>query len=257
MVFEDHARGAKGTQATLMVRGHHKCPKCPSSDAFHVWDDGHGHCFSCGFHQYPNMTIESLKSSLKSNEKKSKFHYEISLPADFDYHIPSEAMAWLYKYNLTRLEIHRNKIGWTETFQSLVFPVFGVSQELLLFQARYFGPNDKVPKWKTFGSVKDLIHLPEKHNDDVLVLVEDIISAIKVSRVKNCMPLFGSHLPLETVRRVSKLFRTGRIWLDSDKRPEALKMALACSEYGMPTTVIFTDKDPKEYPTADIRELVQ
>lgn len=26
------------------------CPACPSSDAFKVYDDGHGHCFSCGHH---------------------------------------------------------------------------------------------------------------------------------------------------------------------------------------------------------------
>lgn len=23
------------------------CPNCPSSDAYHIWDDGHGYCFSC------------------------------------------------------------------------------------------------------------------------------------------------------------------------------------------------------------------
>ena len=26
------------------------CPNCPSSDAFAVYSDSHGHCFSCGYH---------------------------------------------------------------------------------------------------------------------------------------------------------------------------------------------------------------
>ena len=29
---------------------HEACPACASSDAFGIYDDGHGHCFSCGHH---------------------------------------------------------------------------------------------------------------------------------------------------------------------------------------------------------------
>jgi twinkle protein len=32
------------------------CPVCPSSDAYAVYDDGHGHCFSCGHHDTGNST---------------------------------------------------------------------------------------------------------------------------------------------------------------------------------------------------------
>ena len=30
---------------------HEPCPECTSSDAFGIYDDGHGFCFSCGYHQ--------------------------------------------------------------------------------------------------------------------------------------------------------------------------------------------------------------
>ena len=30
---------------------HEPCPECTSSDAFGIYDDGHGYCFSCGYHQ--------------------------------------------------------------------------------------------------------------------------------------------------------------------------------------------------------------
>lgn len=36
------------------------CPKCPSSDAFHRYDDGHGYCFSCQYYQPPNNRFEDL-----------------------------------------------------------------------------------------------------------------------------------------------------------------------------------------------------
>lgn len=29
------------------------CPNCPSSDAYHIYEDGHGYCFSCNFYQSP------------------------------------------------------------------------------------------------------------------------------------------------------------------------------------------------------------
>lgn len=29
------------------------CPKCPSSDAYHEFDDGHGYCFSCQYYKHP------------------------------------------------------------------------------------------------------------------------------------------------------------------------------------------------------------
>jgi twinkle protein len=34
-----------------VTEGRLPCPKCPSSDAYHVYDDGHGYCFSCQYFQ--------------------------------------------------------------------------------------------------------------------------------------------------------------------------------------------------------------
>lgn len=37
------------------------CPKpCGSSDAYFLYGDGHGHCFSCGYHYLPNKKFEDL-----------------------------------------------------------------------------------------------------------------------------------------------------------------------------------------------------
>lgn len=38
------------------------CPKpCGSSDAYFLYGDGHGHCYSCNYHYFPNKVFEELK----------------------------------------------------------------------------------------------------------------------------------------------------------------------------------------------------
>ena len=35
---------------SIPVQSHQPCPSCPSSDAYSIYSDGHGFCFSCGYH---------------------------------------------------------------------------------------------------------------------------------------------------------------------------------------------------------------
>jgi len=46
---------------------HIQCPVCPSSDAYVLYEDGHGHCFSCNYHYLPN--------SLKDNDLEFTYEY--------------------------------------------------------------------------------------------------------------------------------------------------------------------------------------
>src|SRR5882762_4380519 len=49
-----------------LVDVHIPCPSCTSSDAYCVYADGHGHCYSCSYHYLPygkdsvNYTYECL-----------------------------------------------------------------------------------------------------------------------------------------------------------------------------------------------------
>lgn len=44
-----------------VVEAHIACPVCPSSDAYCIYDDEHGHCYSCDYHYYPrgNYSLSS------------------------------------------------------------------------------------------------------------------------------------------------------------------------------------------------------
>lgn len=228
-----------------------KCPKCPSTDAFTEWGNGSKHCFSCGYHEGEKWDGLDITRNRMAFEKAKAVH----LPSDYDTYTPNFALKWLQKYDITAKEIRENRIGYSADRSLLVFPVVDRSAALLMWQGRYFG-DEPYPKWVTYGTRDDVMHFPKHHESDTIVLVEDIVSAIKVSRVTNCMPMFGSQLSQTMLLRVSKLFKKARVWGDPDATKKSMKTSFALTELGCPSTIIVTEKDPKEYGTADIRQIV-
>lgn len=91
---------------------------------------------------------------------------------------------------------------------------------------------------------------------EVLYFVEDRISAIKVSRCVPTVPLFGSHLSLELIARVSKRFKRFRLWLDPDKKKDAFKQCLNLKQKGFNIDAVFSDKDPKELSDKEIYDKI-
>jgi twinkle protein len=42
-----------------IIELHIPCPNCPSSDAYCIYDDGHGYCYSCGYYKNGNNVLEN------------------------------------------------------------------------------------------------------------------------------------------------------------------------------------------------------
>jgi hypothetical protein len=132
-----------------------------------------------------------------------------------------------------------------------------IGGEVVMYQTRYFGDDPKEPKYRTYGYKNDVIYIPDEHHAGPTVcIVEDLISAIKICRVCNAMPLFGSSLSQEQMYRLSKSFRRARIWLDPNMKEKSVRTALMLSQMGLPSTTIFSAHDPKDFPTVDIRQYV-
>ena len=55
-------------EETFIVQRHIACPSCSSSDAYCIWSDHHGHCFSCGYTYFPE---KSVKKKLTTELKQS------------------------------------------------------------------------------------------------------------------------------------------------------------------------------------------
>lgn len=252
-----------------------QCPKCAESgadtrgDNLAIYPDGHKYCYGCGYHEPAPLTAKLLTAP------KPEPTAGVFLPDDYSRTIPYYAVSWLAKYGLTHAEILRNEIGWSAKRDLLIFPVLDGDRNLLMWQGRSFKVKVKLvpvtgtidgaeinygnrevtvpdgPKYITKGNPSEIIHLitPDGALHDLadhVIITEGVVDAIKVGRVFNAMPCWGSNLSLEHVRRLSRRFGSMGIWWDSDKRVEAVKMALWASQY-MPTYVVLSTKDPKEY----------
>jgi hypothetical protein len=172
------------------------------------------------------------------------------LPEDVSTYIPEVPYKWLKKC-LTDEEILKNRIGWSQGRLSLVFPVFDQQGKLLIWQSRYFGPLGNFPKYLTKGYKGDILHVLGEHSSNRVVLVEDLISAIVVSRVENSMPLWGSTIHLKTLRQLARYYGQVSVWLDEDvwHSPAKVKsnlesLALARLLFD-DVNIIRTDEDPK------------
>lgn len=240
---------------------HEACPSCGSKDNLGVWQDGHKWCFGCGFYipGYKTMSVKDIEQQLRRQEKKKTANNDIHLPDDFSSSIAKPALDWLMQYGLTEEEIHHNHIGWSHARHALIFAFFDPSGNLLLYQERNFNPDIVGRKYFTQGFPDDnfIIYFPNGASSSRrLVLVEDVVSAIKVGRQFPCAPLFGSQVSLDRIRRASDRFEELVLWLDKDKALESLKTKIRASPYFNKVTTIVTDLDPKEYSDHDINEFL-
>lgn len=91
-----------------LVETHIACPECPSSDAYCTYDDGHGYCFSCGYHTNGEHTFEDIKYSFqyiddRAINKHSFAHYEAKTKIDAD----GKPVAIGFKYSNGAMKVRR------------------------------------------------------------------------------------------------------------------------------------------------------
>jgi hypothetical protein len=238
-----------------VILRHAPCPECRkngkdrSGNNLGVYSD-HVYCFSCGFWKGKSSFTRKKPVAGTVLAQQSK---GLSLPDDSTLSLPPCAYNWLTKY-ITGKEIRDNRFVWSDKgipfgtnmySECLIMPVYDPYGNLLLYQARHFGGDDSLPKYFTKGRPDEVLHILGK-NEGPVVLVEDLISAIKVSRVQRSMPLFGSNLSLSTCGRLATITDSLIIWLDNDKLREAHRLARRYSTFFTSIEVISTTSDPKE-----------
>lgn len=205
------------------------------------------------------MSVEDLKKQIAYQEAKEKKNASPYLPDDFTTAIPKIAVEWLDKYGITPRERLKYRMGWTDGYESLVLPAYDVYGNLLLVQRRYFGTAN-FPRYNTKGYPESTYWvcypLLQRDNIHQCVLVEDYVSAIKVGRQHHCMPLWGSNLSLNQIKRLSDHYENLVIWLDRDKAGQAVAHQQKSRPYFNNVSVVITEHDPKEYDDGPINAAV-
>lgn len=247
------------------------CPRCKdrgrdtSSDNLAVYSDGSKHCFAnCGYHVFPKRLVR-VENANESNRTENKR----ILPNDFTREVPARAWQWLLQYGLS-LRYWQKYCGYSEKDQRLIFTV-GEPTEFSI--GRWIGDGEEVRreegsvvshmggsrrKWFAYGDMHKTAHVfgtPE--TSECIVLVEDIVSAHKVSQVAACIPLFGTNI-FQSVISVLRLYRKPVIlWLDNDQKQYLIKRSNRLSVLtGCEVNYRITEKDPKAYSINQIEEIL-
>jgi hypothetical protein len=226
---------------------HLPCDKCGSKDNMGEFANGF-YCFGCGFSK-GKTDLSSLRSRIEGNKEKETSGIMLETSPI----LPAKALKWLMSYGLTKQEIEQ--FTWEPTRELLV-----LYNSESYWQGRNFNEGSSV-KYLSQGK-KPLLFYEEgvivsTPTKPTLVFVEDIISAVKVSRYATSSPLLGASVPLETILRcLEHSFTIVMVWMDRDKAKESLKASKQASQILGNVRSVITELDPKELTEEEIRRIV-
>jgi len=231
------------------------------------------YCHNCNFKTFirdlntsPTETVKNVMHTIITPDSKEDYVHAIRLPVDYKTisdndlsAIPKEGLAWLYKYNITREEIIKYGIGYSERYKRLILPVFK-EEELIYWQGRNLKkPTKEHPKYlniRQSGAKSVFFKCKSLVLSRSLVVVEDILSAIRCSHQCDSLALLGSYFPLEILKEFSPYERV-YIYLDSDKYKESIKASIKFHQLtGKEFKVIYQDKDPKDLTDEQLNKLI-
>jgi hypothetical protein len=182
------------------------------------------------------------------------------LPIDFSREVPSHALKWLLQYGLP-YSYWKPHIGWSEKDLRLVFPV-GEGPEFSI--GRYIQRVDheqgKPPrKWYVWGNSHKTAHIFGNYTESKqIVLVEDLISAHKISQNTPCIPLFGTSSFASSIPALRHIGLPIVMWLDKDQEQTMPKKCNWLSMLtGLPVRYVVTGNDPKCYAFNRIKEVLR
>lgn len=246
---------------TLPDGGKTRLQHCGNDKSLMVSRSGsriHAYCFRCGLNESESvgqLTLAEL-AARRAAEQQYSTSKAASLPADFTSDIPKEGRVWLYRASIYGAALDRYGIGWSPRMQRVILPIRGTSGELLGTQARAVMPGQK-PKYLTSMSGQHTFCAAGKRPGPV-VIVEDILSAIRVADVTSAVALLGTCTPLTAV--LPHLPGAGRVlcWFDADAAGAKAwaKYSAALSLTGYEPVRVQSDKDPKLHSRREITAII-
>jgi hypothetical protein len=213
---------------------HESCPSCGSKDNLGRYDDGHAWCFGCGYKEPPKHR------AIPSNEES-----HVTIPTDLMKQLPFLYNRWLDSYNLTPEE--KSFFKWSPSLKRMVTFVMQPGQGLF-WEGRSL---TTIPKSLNYGKKPFALfyqgRIQPQLEGDKVVIVEDVVSAIKVGRYLPTLCLFGNNLQENHMKRIALQFKEVVVWLDDDKYKKGIDIARETSLYCKRSVTICTKQDPKYY----------
>lgn len=234
-------------------------------------------CFRCQtygevlFEQNTPKTTLSVIEQRRIKKARKEHSKEMHLPLDYvpltDSSGTKSARNWMWEFGIGDGFWRRYKVGWSDSLQRIIFPIFS-NHELEGWIARdvSFIPNKekvlyKVPKYliKTKDNDNRMFfrcqRLPPRTNTSTLVIVEDILSAMKVRAYGagvETLALLNSSVDADYIFKNYRGYEL-LIWLDDDMRRKSIQQVIKLAQFGFVTKHIFTMQDPKTYGALQIQ----
>lgn len=223
-----------------------------------------GYCHHCGV---SGAWMLGRKCYIKRRET-SKVLYNLRLPDDFTTdsskcHV--RANVWYNKYGITQEEREHYNLGWSDKWKRAILPVYQ-GGDLIAFQARQLLEHDDGPKYltrKLKGYDRPFFTAGWGENlaFDNMVIVEDILSAIKVGRQYTATAILNALLSQQMVSGILR-YKPDRVtvWLDDDNpsvRQSQRRIMRRISPYADVRRVTGVGKDPKELDDGQIAQLMR
>lgn len=178
------------------------------------------YCFRCGEPEFESKGKQSLQELTRIRELNAQAAREITSvepPEDLTEDIPLEGRMWLYKAGITPSVWNSYGIGYSPSMERVYLPIIK-GGEPIWFQARAVHAG-QTPKYIQPSAERSTV-LFESHKvqetTELVVLTEDILSAIRVGEVANAVSLLGTKITSGQASYLSQYKRVV-LWLDSDK----------------------------------------
>lgn len=238
---------------------HEPCPNCGSRDNLARYASGSAYCFGCGYKE-----SSRLSPYVQRAERRTEVQ-GLRVPEDCSTSYGQVAVEWVSKYGISVEELIKRDVLWSDKWQQLIFTFYDESKNLLVWQGRNFNRElAKKRKYYTQGKPEDVLTIYQsslcggndhgQHADKLrrLVIVEDCISAIKIARYSDSMPVLGSTLSLSKISRLRPFYDVLEVWLDGNMFHKAQNQASNAKMLGFEARAIYTELDPKELSDEEI-----
>jgi len=215
------------------------------------------HCFRCGFHGFIPHGVQSI-ADIKRREdeyRSQDFSKGLVLPSDYTLDIPTSAMTWFLKSGISAELAREHLIGYSESMERVVLPVYAGS-ELVAVQMRATRDGLKPKYLNPFGpKVSNAVFWAGKPKNRVGVVVEDMLSAIKIGQYIYSASILGTNMTDARASQIARELDHALIWLDNDKAgiDGWRKAATPLSMMGVYCTRVRSERDPKTYTRSEIK----
>lgn len=220
------------------------CPKCRkegndiTGDNLAVYSDGHKYCFRCRYF-VPADSIEKVKDVFRKRESPT-----LDFPVREEFSL--EALQYLKSFGLTNDEIEDNLQGHEDGYAFLDSKFYLIRR--LHKKPKVIIKGDVVGNEPVFGS---------SSTESTIVLVEDLVSAIKVSRVYDTCALLKTAIHDILLYRLASRYDRCILWLDPDMHKHMVqRLYPSIRPFFKEVEIVMSDKDPKYYSTDEILDWI-